>query len=124
MQRQIWSSAPRTRLCSDRDGHLVEGGFVVPGQGTKDKGGWWLLSIGKIAPIEVGLNSAIYVIGTEVQFKQVRVHEEMMQGKLGCLQGGLGAGVGQLLVGEIQMGAGACVPWMHSCMGPCLLQMK
>ncbi len=42
---------------------------------AKHEGGWWLMTVGKIGPIDVGLDSAIRVIGAEVQFKQVGIPE-------------------------------------------------
>ncbi len=42
--------------------------------------GWWsLLVLGKVTPIEVGLDSAICGVVIEVQFKQVGVRKRQCQ---------------------------------------------
>ncbi len=38
---------------------------------TKHEGGQWLMTMGKIAPIEVGLDSSVRIVVIKVQIEQV-----------------------------------------------------
>ncbi len=73
---------------------------------------WW-----KVAPIKVGLDGSVQVVGAEVQHEHSGVHEGQSQ-MPGCRQERSDVGEDSCPVKRVQLGARILSCWRHSHVGP------